>query len=279
MKHHLLISVIIPVYNRCQFLFQALDSVVRQRYEDLEIFIVDDGSTEAVEKYIESYPWRIRYLRQDHRGPAAARNAALRHAQGDLIAFLDNDDLWTSSHLTELSRCLQANPAVQIAQGQTRNFRDGGRGARFWCSSPYHMVSLQSAVFRRELFETIGVLDESMQYGEDLDFFIRCWEQNIRKVKLDHLSLLYRRHGDNMTANKNLRELGLVGVYRKRRDRVEQGLCKPRPDPFGLMRDYLGPGCTAYDDGSSEPVDQALFGGPVLGREHESSYFGDYSRP
>ena len=65
---------------------------------------------------------------------------------------------------------------------------------------------------------------------------------------MDHLSLLYRRHPHNMTAHKNLRQLGLVRVYRKRRDRIEQGLCKPRPTPLGLMRDYLGESPAAYDE-------------------------------
>ena len=276
MKDRLSVSVIVPVHNRCQFLHEALESVRRQQYEPLEILIVDDGSTDDVKTCVLSYPWPIHYMRQDHRGPAAARNAGIRSTQGDLIAFLDNDDLWTAFHLDRLTGCLEANPAIQIAQGQIRNFRDSERG-RFWCSPCYYLASLPSAIYRRDVFHTVGMLDESLQFGEDSDFFVRCWEHNINKVKVEYLSLLYRRHRQNMTANKNLRELGLVRIYRNRRDRIEQGLCKPRPAPLGLMRDYLGESPPAYDDGTCEPVDEALLGRHLPGREHGTGDFGNHS--
>jgi len=277
MKHPLSISVIIPVYNRCQFLHEALDSVARQQYQPLEILIVDDGSTDDVEKCVLEYSESIRYVRRArHLGAAAARNAGIQHARGDSIAFLDNDDVWTPTHLSQLAGCLEADPAIQIAQGRLRNFRDSGDGARFWCSPPYYLASLPSAIYRRQVFETVGPLDESLKFGEDCDFFMRCWERNIEKAKVDHLSLLYRRHPHNMTARKNLRELGLVQVYRKRRDRIEQGLYMPRSTPFGLMRDYLGESPAAYDDGRREPVDEALFG-HLHGREQGTGNLGNHT--
>lgn len=252
------ISVIIPVYNRVQFLNDALRSVVHQQQQPTEIFVVDDGSTESIENCLLQYGAQVTYVRQDHRGPAAARNNAIQRAQGDIIAFLDSDDIWTTSHLAELSRCLEADPTVQIAHGRMRNFRDGA--VKFWCSPPYHLTSLPSCIYRREVFETVGLLNESMQYGEDVDFSIRCWEHKIKKVKVDHLSLLCRRHPYNLTANQKLNQLGLVAVYKQHLDRVRRGLCEPDPVGFESLKDYLGEGCARYDDGSFEPVDEALFG-------------------
>jgi glycosyltransferase involved in cell wall biosynthesis len=276
MKHQLSMSVIIPVHNRCQFLSEALDSVLGQRYEPLEILIVDDGSTDDVRNWLLKYSGRVEYMRQDHRGPSAARSAGVRRAQGDLIAFLDNDDLFTPSHLNRLAGCMEADPDVQIAQGQLRNFRDE-EGTKFWCSTAYFLASLPSAIYRRELFESVGI-DESLWYGEDLDFFMRCWEHNIKKVTVDHLSLLYRRHGENMTHNRNLRELGLVAVYRRRRDRIQQELCHPLAVPFGTMRDYLGTGMSAYDDGTRERVDDALLGYDLPRREHATGDLSNHTR-
>jgi glycosyltransferase involved in cell wall biosynthesis len=276
MTHRLSISVIIPVHNRCQFLSEALDSVLCQQYEPLEILVVDDGSTDNVRNWLFKYSGRVEYMRQEHRGPGAARSAGVRRAQGDLIAFLDNDDLFTPSHLNRLGGCIEADPDVQIAQGQLRNFRDE-EGTKFWCSPAYYLSSLPSAIYRRKLFESVGI-DESLRFGEDLDFFIRCWEHNIKKVTVDHLSLLYRRHGDNMTHNRNLRELGLVAVYRRRRDRIEQKLWRPLAAPCEPMRDYLGTGMPAYDDGTRERVDEALFGYHLPRRGNATGDFGNHTR-
>ncbi len=255
------LTVIIPAHNRCEFLEEALDSVVRQQYHPVQILVVDDGSSDGRTKdLVRNYSSPAQYVRQEHRGPAAARNTGIRHSQSELIAFLDNDDLYAPGSLHMLAECFSKNPGLDIAHGCIRNFRDAGNGARYWCSPPYHLASLPSAIYRRTLFDRIGLLDESLRFGEDSDFFIRCWEQNISKVKVDQVGLLYRRHGGNMTANRTLGELGLVGVYRKRRDRIQSGLYTPVETPFGSMKDYLGESPPAYDDGGLEPVEEAMFG-------------------
>jgi glycosyltransferase involved in cell wall biosynthesis len=254
------VTVIIPAHNRAEFLEEALDSIARQQYPAAEILVVDDGSTdEWTRQIVRNYSSPVEYVRQEHRGPAAARNTGIRHARSELIAFLDNDDLYAPGSLNVLAECFVADPDTGIAHGRMRNFRDAGQGARCWCSPPYHLPSLPSAMYRRSLFDKVGMLDETLQFGEDSDFFIRCWELNVPKVKLDRVGLLYRRHGGNMTANRTLRELGLVGVYRKRRDRIQEGRYTPVAMPFGSMRDYLGESPAAYDDGNFEPVEEEFF--------------------
>src|SRR6185369_5434439 len=98
-----LISVVIPAYNVSTYIGEALDSVFVQDLKDYEVIVVNDGSTDTpeLEKVLEPFRNRIRYIHQDNRGISAARNAALRVARGKLIALLDADDVWYEEKLTE----------------------------------------------------------------------------------------------------------------------------------------------------------------------------------
>src|SRR5262245_40798347 len=98
-----LVSVIIPAYNVGNLIAQTIDSVLAQHYRNFEIRVVNDGSpdTPALEAALEPYRERITYIVQENAGPSAARNAGIEHARGELIAFLDGDDIWLPHCLTE----------------------------------------------------------------------------------------------------------------------------------------------------------------------------------
>ena len=104
-----LVSVIMPVYNGAAFLTGAIDNIRRQNYEPLEIIIVDDGSTDSTGQIVASFGSDIRYVYQANQGPAAARNHGLRLATGDLIAFLDVDDLWAENRFVQLEILVRLN--------------------------------------------------------------------------------------------------------------------------------------------------------------------------
>src|SRR5438067_8667389 len=89
-----LFSVIVPTFNRADFLVDTLESVFRQRFADFEIIVVDDGSTDGTIEYLRSLAGRVRVCQQANRGAGPARNLGARHAQGKYLAFLDSDDLW-----------------------------------------------------------------------------------------------------------------------------------------------------------------------------------------
>src|ERR1700742_4118116 len=89
-----LFSVIIPTYNRCAFIGRALDSVLSQEGCDLEVIVVDDGSTDGTPEMLGRYDRQIQILKQSNKGPGAARNRGLQEASGEYVAFLDSDDLW-----------------------------------------------------------------------------------------------------------------------------------------------------------------------------------------
>src|SRR5579862_1542841 len=142
-----MISVIIPAYSGAEYLDSALASIEAQQFADKEVLLIDDGS--PVEMKPPAY---VKYFRQTHQGPAAAYNRGIREARGEILAFLDIDDMWTPGHLTRLHGALLTQPDAGIAQGRMRQLC----GDRI--SGPYRMPYIQSCVFRRQVFEVCGRL-------------------------------------------------------------------------------------------------------------------------
>jgi glycosyltransferase involved in cell wall biosynthesis len=231
-----LISVVIPVRNGAQFLASAMASVFRQDYENLEVLLVDDGSTDDLSARMEPYRNRLRYLRQEPRGQAAARNLGIRESCGDPVAFLDIDDLWTHTHITTLLGSLQDHPGAGISQGLMRQFWTAPDG-RYYRTVPYRMPYLGSCLFRRAVFGQCGLFDEGMAYGEDHDFFYRCWEHDIVKLNVDTLSLLYRRHSGNMTRGLGREQ---TPVLKRRIERIRRGGFDPSAQRKQHFQHYLG---------------------------------------
>lgn len=113
----MLYSVIIPTYNRCSLLQDAIDSVLQQDYSQLEIIVVDDGSTDATATIIaDRYPF-VRYIYQYNQGPAAARNQGIAAANGELIAFLDSDDIWLDDKIAIELKLLHGFPHADALAG------------------------------------------------------------------------------------------------------------------------------------------------------------------
>ena len=255
MSAHLLISVIAPAFNATAFYDAWLESIQCQCYPNLEVMLVDDGSTDGLRERAQNGPAFLRYLRQENRGPAAARNAGIAASAGELIAFLDMDDLWAPGHLNRLAAALQADPDFQMAQGLIRNFLYGDDGRPYFCSLPYRFINLGSFVFRRHVFDECGVFEENMRFAEDFDLIVRCWERGMRKHDIDELSLLYQRHETNMTSGKNVIEMGVVAIYKRHLDRLRAGKVKPMPERLEVgYTEYIGRSVWPFDEGIREPV-------------------------
>jgi glycosyltransferase involved in cell wall biosynthesis len=249
-----LISVIAPAYNATAFYDTWLGSIQAQGYPNLEVVLVDDGSTDGLRERAKSGPSFLRYLRQDNRGPAAARNVGIAACSGELITFLDLDDLWAPGHLNRSAAALDAEPGFQIAQGLIRNFLHVGSRA-FYCSLPYRFINLGSFVFRRGVFDECGGFEEDMRFAEDFDLIVRCWEQGMRKLEIEELSLLYHRHETNMTAGKNVVEMGVVAIYKRHLDRLRAGKVKPMPELLQVgYSEYIGHSVWPFDEGIREPL-------------------------
>ncbi len=230
-------SVIVPVYNGAAFIGDAIESILAQGYAPLEVLVVDDGSTDATADVVRSFRNRVRYFRQDNAGPAAARNRGLALASGELIAFLDADDLWPDRKLEAQARYLREHPETDVVLGRIEylrlpgasetpiRFEDGGNTVT--------SVHLGSGLFRRSVFERVGHFDPELHYSEDHDWMLRAREAGVRLAVMDDITLVYRIHAGNMTRDKGLADVSMARVLKKSIDRRRAiaGGARARPLP------------------------------------------------
>jgi glycosyltransferase involved in cell wall biosynthesis len=221
-----LVSTVIPVYNCERHLAEAIESVLAQAYRPVEIIVVDDGSTDGTARVAASFKGNIHYIHQPNSGPAAARNKGLRTAQGNVIGFLDADDLWPKNKLELQLGHLTKNPALKVVMGLVQYTRistapESEPGFEEF-SQPLVAFNLGSALFRRSVFEQIGLFDETMHYSEDVDWFMRARECGIPMVVLEQVTLFYRIHQHNMIRNKSARDLYFAKALKKSLDRRRQ---------------------------------------------------------
>ncbi|VXD19177.1 putative Sugar transferase-a glycosyl transferase [Planktothrix serta PCC 8927] len=242
-----LVSVIIRVYNGDRYLAEAIESVLAQTYRPIEVIVVDDGSTDKTAEIAAQFKDCIRYIYQQNSGPAAARNHGIKIANGDVIAFLDVDDLWSDDKLKLEANYLADNPSVEIVQGLIQNLKIShltNDNIEIFEKEyhPYNYINLGSGLYRKLVFDKIGLFDESLRYAEDVDWFIRAWENSISKVVLKQVTLFYRKHRENMTVGKTLTELGFVRIFKKHLDRCRKKGTSPRSVLPGMptINEYLG---------------------------------------
>ncbi len=186
----LMISVIIPTYNRAQFLGEAIRSVLDQEYfvqngpSSFELLVIDDGSMDTTPEIVRAFGDDLKYVFQQHRGVSAARNRGLELARGDYIAFLDSDDLWKKEKTGVQLSFMKAFPEAMVCcteetwlrRGRFVNPQKKHRKYSGWIFDkvlPLCLLSLSSALFRRELFEELGKFDEELPACEDYDLSIR----------------------------------------------------------------------------------------------------------
>jgi glycosyltransferase involved in cell wall biosynthesis len=228
------VSAIIPVHNGAPFLADAIASVRAQDSPSLEILVVDDGSTDDTAAVAASFGSQVRYVFQENRGPAAARNRGIEAASGDVMAFLDADDLWTVNRLEPLLAVLRLRPDVDIVMGHSRSFDDGqpmplATGVELAPESrraprpPFLAFLIGSAIVRRSLLERIGGFDETLRFGEDVEWFMRAREEGARIRVLKLVALLYRVHAGSFTHTVKARDdYGLARVFRRSIERRRQ---------------------------------------------------------
>ena len=188
------VSVIIPTYNRVDFVFAAIDSVLAQRAANFELIVVDDGSTDGtwreLERSVETLepaptkPIPIRIVRTENCGVAAARNAGVAFASAPLIAFLDSDDLWGPDKLARQIEYMRGHPQCVISQTDEWWLRNGGRvnpglrhrkagGDIFIDSLRTCLVTPSTVIMRTQVFRELGGFDEDFIAAEDYDLWLR----------------------------------------------------------------------------------------------------------
>jgi glycosyltransferase involved in cell wall biosynthesis len=207
-------SVIIPTYNRASFVTKAIDSVLRQSFNDYEIIVVDDGSTDATTRVLERYGQKISIVYQSNSGVSAARNAGIVKANGRWIAFLDSDDEWKENYLARQLEQINSNPniiafitnAISIHPGGASHThlqstilkRFGGR-TFVRIKRPFRAIMnhshwfLQSMVVRRDVLLRTGLFDTTLTIAEDLDVVARLALEGEFGFNKEVLVKVYRR--------------------------------------------------------------------------------------
>ena len=217
-----LLSVVIPCFNAARYIASAIDSVLEQQWPELEIVVIDDGSTDGSADLVAAgYP-QVRVIRQANAGVAEARNRGIREARGTWIAFLDADDLWLPGKLLAQSALLRADPTARMVYAAWQVWQsekpvpdaadraallagadDPARwsGASGWI---YPELLLDCAVWtstvvaHRALFDEIGAFDSGLRVGEDYDLWLRA-SRVTPILRVERPCALYRTHAASIT--------------------------------------------------------------------------------
>ncbi|MBH1965001.1 MAG: glycosyltransferase family 2 protein [Comamonadaceae bacterium] len=215
-------AVIIPAFNREKLISSAIENVLSQDCQNLEIIVVDDGSSDGTAERARSYPG-VRVLSQANAGPAAARNFGISNTHSEFIACLDSDDLWAPHMLARLLDELKSDPQIDVVMGLPQLARiraDGLSDEIFGEPGDAFSRSVSGTVFRHAAFlNKVGFFDRELRFGEDLDWFLRAQECKVQIKRLDVISVFFRRHDGNMTKGKNMVDLNLLRTFKKSLDR------------------------------------------------------------
>lgn len=216
------VSVIIPTYNSVKYLPEAARSVLAQTYEDYEIIIVDDGSTDdtraVVKELSEKNSGKIRYIHQENRGLACARNTGIRNSRGELIALLDADDQWLPEKLAHSVRAIELDKAIGLVHTNlTRVTKNGDPICTPKKNKKYvsgknifkHLflrrghIACSSVIFRKECCDKVGLFDEQLtRIGcEDRELWLRV-AQHYEIYFIDEVLILYRVHDTNFSHDR-----------------------------------------------------------------------------
>ncbi len=204
------VSVIIPAYNRGHFIAETIDSALAQTYQDYEIIVVDDGSTDNTKEAVEHYGNKVRYFYQENRGQAAAQNFAARQAKGEYLALLDADDVWFPEKLEKQVPVLDQNPDLGFVCTETFAYENGkklyhwkkpeGKTESFQSIFEGNFIINATVLIRKDCFLTVGGFDEKLRTTQDLDLWLRL----SRKYKFRYLNIplvKYRLHAQNLHKN------------------------------------------------------------------------------
>jgi glycosyltransferase involved in cell wall biosynthesis len=221
-----LISIIIPTYNRLDYLEEAVKSVVNQVYKNIEILVIDDGSKNNYAEIICNKYEKCIYHHKDNGGLSSARNYGILNSKGEFIAFLDDDDSWNPEKLTKQLKIFSANPKIDLVHssalvmdeksiligkfiGASISKTHKRSGYVFWNALGVWVVKSPTPLIRKNVFAKDLLFDETIKVGEDVDFYQRLFYRH--KVYYINEPLAYYREYDNPTrlSTQKVKYLGL----------------------------------------------------------------------
>jgi len=221
-----MISVIIPVYNYERYLGEAIESVLSQTYQDLEVIVVDDGSTDRSGEVAKSFAGRgVRYCQEVHAGIGPARNKGVELAQGEFIAFLDADDRWPLEKIERQLRAFENDPALEMVFGYALQLQNGPAweaGVRDKSLTVDGMVPGMvpgTMLIKRGAFDRVGKFQGGLKVGEFIDWYARAVELKVRSLVLPELFLWRRIHDSNQGVRERQSVTDYARVLKAKLDR------------------------------------------------------------
>jgi glycosyltransferase involved in cell wall biosynthesis len=210
-----LVTIIIPTYNRENFLPEAVESVLNQTYKNFELIIVDDGSTDNTAKIAGNYlsDPKIQYIYQENGGISAARNKAIRRAKGKFLMFLDDDDFYLPFAVEKLLTCIQKKPGVKFAYGDIITLQEGRKILyRELTPLPKPQIFIQyltgnnittpgQVIAETQAIKDIGLFNEEFLNSSDYELWTRL-VFNYEVAKIDLPVTCYRKHNAQVTSNR-----------------------------------------------------------------------------
>jgi glycosyltransferase involved in cell wall biosynthesis len=214
----------VATYQRAGYLPFALKSIADQTYRDIEVIVVDDGSTDHTKDVVADSAVPIRYIYQENSGAAAAKNRGVEAASGAFISFLDSDDIWHPEKLQSQQKVLDDNPATDLVFCHGKQFISKEIPAeqrdRLYCPEEAMPAPVSSALLvSRKIFDKVGPFDSQLQVGIDVDWYLRAKALNLRIEMMPQI-LLYRRiHPGNsgyLNKNQNKQHIQVVKAHLER---------------------------------------------------------------
>jgi glycosyltransferase involved in cell wall biosynthesis len=218
-------SVIIPVRNGSNFLAEAIESAMLQLNPADEILVVWDNSDDDTKSVLMRLKDpRIRAIKGPELGVSGGRNTGLAAASGEFVAFLDHDDLWPAGRHLKLMHVMLNDPTVDVVFGRMRIRLDPGATPWPWILNldGRHVPgpNLGTGLFRSRILRQLDGFDESLRFGEDVDYFLRLREIGMKIALCEVDGLIYRRHAMNCTNNQLAVQQSVFEVIKRRMARA-----------------------------------------------------------
>jgi glycosyltransferase involved in cell wall biosynthesis len=245
------VSAVVVCHNQARYLRDAIESTLAQTFQDLEILLVDDGSTDETAAVASVYPW-VRYVRQDHRGLAAARNTGIRESTGRYLVFLDADDRLLPNAIEDGLDLFRQHPESGFVFGRYRNILNDGSPApteapipaendQYWHLLRGNFIAMHATVlYSREAIAASGGFDERLRACEDYELYLRI-ASRWRIHRHDALVAEYRQHDGNMSRDYAFMLHSVLGVLRAERKRVpDRRHRRALRSGIGVWKEYYG---------------------------------------
>lgn len=222
-----LVSVIIPSYNSAHFLKESIDSVLNQTYKNIEIVVVNDGSTDNTEEVISQFLGRIKYIKKENGGVSSARNLGFEKSNGDYLCFLDADDWFFPKNIENKVKELNLNSKLGLVHGNVvvtdENLNSNGTILKGQYGNVIpHLLKLvppaipcpSNVLIRREAIKYDSIFDERLCTSADYDLWLRI-AQKWKVGYVNEESIKYRQHGANMFSNLKLFQKDMELIFTK----------------------------------------------------------------